>query len=108
MVRIVISLIMFWFFVFTFDSAQASTDWVRVNSIGHSSKGQYVATEELRINYEQNKASVSIGLYNSWQNKYVKPKQSISMSFDNIEQVEQMRMQLRQKWASVFKQYGID
>jgi predicted secreted protein len=99
---------MFWLFVLTFDSLQAATDWVRVNSIGHSAKGQYVATEELRINYEQKQASISIGLFNSWQNRYVKPKQYLSMSFENIEEVELKRKELKERWAKVFKRYGIE
>lgn len=77
---------------------------VRINPLGESSKGQYIAYEEYGYLGNSNQPFVKLKIMNVWKNKYV---EDFKLMGDDADSLEEIRKKIKNDYENLFAKYSI-
>lgn len=94
--------------VFLLMTMGAFASSLKINPLGKSLKGKYVALEEIEVSSDQSQVTYKIKFMNTWKNRYVKGTVSLQNEYEGEESIDLLRKQALEKSVKRFKGYGIN
>lgn len=94
----------FLFSLASYANAALGKTIVRINPLGESSKGQYIAYEEYGYLGNSSQPFVKFKIMNVWKNKYV---EDFKLMGDDAQSLEEIRKKIKSNYKTLFAKYSI-